>query len=274
MRNLGILLVFILWLLLGRWMCTCYCDSCCNKNADQTVSEAVVAPVTSEPTASCPDVPICFLDNQCEAKFGTSFARMRDSIIASLTEGQRIQIIGTYNRGETNTSDYDNLGLCRANFIKSEFAKYFDPARIDVGGQLTVGQQRSDGFSTDRIQFAVSGAEQKTIPNSTLIYFPFNSTDKLDDGDVEAYLNDVAERVKQSGETIRLTGHTDDIGSAESNEVLGRRRAAIIRDYLVARGVSTSKITIISRGELDPVATNATESGRAQNRRTELEIIN
>jgi outer membrane protein OmpA-like peptidoglycan-associated protein len=239
------------------------------------VTEAVVAPpIASTTTVSCPDVPICFLDNKCEAQFGTGFSAYRDSIIGSLTSSQRLQIIGTYSGKETNDSEFENLGLCRANFLKSEFSKYFDASRIDIGGQRTVGQEGTTGYASDRIRFVATGEVQQNIPNSTLIYFPFNSTDKLDDGDVEAYLDSVAERVKTSGESIKLTGHTDDIGSVESNETLGRRRAAIIRDYLVAKGVARAKITVLSRGELDPVATNNTEAGRAQNRRTELQIIN
>lgn len=275
MRNLGIAIVIILWLLLGWWMCTCYCASCCNKEEVKAVTEAAVAPpIPSTPSVSCPDVPICFLDSKCEAQFGTGFAAFRDSIIGALTSGQRLQIIGTYSGKETNESEYDNLGLCRANFLKTEFSKYFDTDRIDVGGQRTVGQEGASGYASDRIRFVATGEVQQSIPNSTLIYFPFNSTDKLDDGDVEAYLDSVAERVKKSGETVKLTGHTDDIGSAESNETLGRRRALIIRDYLVAKGVARAKISVLSKGELEPVATNDTEAGRAQNRRTELQIIN
>ncbi|MFZ1581419.1 MAG: OmpA family protein, partial [Saprospiraceae bacterium] len=116
-------------------------------------------------------------------------------------------------------------------------------------------------------------ANIKETADGTLIYFPFNSTQKLNNAEVESYLNDVAERVNKSGESISLTGHTDDVGSDASNILLGRKRADIVKSYLVAQGVSVSKINVDSKGESMPVAENTTDEGRAKNRRTELKII-
>jgi OmpA-OmpF porin, OOP family len=273
MRNLGIILILIAWALLGRWMCTCYCAECCVKEPEKAISVAPV-PVVETNTAVCPNGPICFARNSCEPIFGTSFNAMRDSLIATVGSGQNLRIIGTYGSDETYSGEYENLGLCRANAIKSEIAKVFDPERIDAGAQLNVGQSSiSEDLSTDRISFSVVD-EAAPIPMSTLIYFPFNSTDKLNDNTIEAYLDSVAERVKGSGEKVQLTGHTDDIGSAASNERLARKRAVVIKDYLTSKGVQSAKIIVDSKGETQPVATNSTEDGRAKNRRTELQIIN
>ncbi len=274
MRNIGLFIVFILWLLLGYWMCTCYCAACCEKPAEKVVVEEA-APVPVAKTVNCPDDPICFGRSDCEPHFGTGFAALRDSIIASLSDGQILRIIGTNGPSENYDGDYDNLGLCRAESVKTEFAKVMDGSRINTARQITVGQGAlNEGVSSDRIRFQIVDGNAPAISNSTLIYFPFNSTNKLDDGDVEAYLDSVAERVKSSGERVRLTGHTDNVGGESANQTLGLRRAEIIRDYLVTKGVSTAKVLVSSQGESRPVATNATESGRAKNRRTELEIIN
>ena len=83
----------------------------------------------------------------------------------------------------------------------------------------------------------------------------------------------MAARVKSSGERVRLTGHTDGRGRESYNMALGRNRARIVRDYLIGQGVSSSKIIIDSKGEMQPMATNDSDAGRAKNRRTELEII-
>ena len=90
---------------------------------------------------------------------------------------------------------------------------------------------------------------------------------------MEAYLDDVAERVKKTGERIRLTGHTDNVDSESFNQGLGLRRENIVKQYLIGKGVNASKIITETKGETQPVATNDTEEGRAQNRRTELQII-
>ncbi|MCC6474997.1 MAG: OmpA family protein, partial [Burkholderiales bacterium] len=69
---------------------------------------------------------------------------------------------------------------------------------------------------------------------------------------------------------VRVVGHTDDVGSSASNLTLSQQRANSVRDHLIAQGVDGARISVSFSGENDPVATNATESGRALNRRVEL----
>ncbi len=69
---------------------------------------------------------------------------------------------------------------------------------------------------------------------------------------------------------ITIVGHTDSTGSDSINDPLSVERAARTRDYLTTRGVASSRFTIDGRGSHEPVASNSTESGRAQNRRVEI----
>ena len=69
---------------------------------------------------------------------------------------------------------------------------------------------------------------------------------------------------------VRIIGHTDSTGSDAINNPLSVNRAASVRDYLTARGVPMSAITIDGRGSREPVASNATTDGRARNRRVEI----
>ena len=69
---------------------------------------------------------------------------------------------------------------------------------------------------------------------------------------------------------VRIIGHTDSTGSDAINNPLSVNRAASVRDYLTARGVPMSAITIDGRGSREPVASNATSDGRARNRRVEI----
>lgn len=71
--------------------------------------------------------------------------------------------------------------------------------------------------------------------------------------------------------TVRVEGHTDAFGSDEYNLELGRKRAESVREYLVGKGLAADNVQVVSRGEGQPAATNATEDGRAMNRRTEVE---
>jgi outer membrane protein OmpA-like peptidoglycan-associated protein len=70
--------------------------------------------------------------------------------------------------------------------------------------------------------------------------------------------------------TVRIIGHTDNVGSDALNNPLSVNRAAATRDYLVSRGVASNRISIDGRGEHEPVADNATAAGRAKNRRVEI----
>ncbi len=69
---------------------------------------------------------------------------------------------------------------------------------------------------------------------------------------------------------VSIVGHTDSSGSDAVNDPLSVQRAQSVRDYLVARGVPAVHMQIAGRGEREPVASNATEEGRARNRRVEI----
>ena len=66
---------------------------------------------------------------------------------------------------------------------------------------------------------------------------------------------------------IEIQGHTDWIGSEVYNQKLSERRANTVRDYLISVGIAATRITTIGYGESQPIATNETAAGRAENRR-------
>jgi outer membrane protein OmpA-like peptidoglycan-associated protein len=71
---------------------------------------------------------------------------------------------------------------------------------------------------------------------------------------------------------IEISGYTDNKGSAEYNQKLSESRAESVVDYLVAHGITASRLTYKGYGKDDPIATNETDDGRQQNRRTEFKI--
>lgn len=72
------------------------------------------------------------------------------------------------------------------------------------------------------------------------------------------------------GKQIRVEGHTDSSGSANANQVLAQRRAEAVRDALIDAGIDRQRISAVGIGEDQPVASNETEEGRAQNRRVDV----
>jgi outer membrane protein OmpA-like peptidoglycan-associated protein len=71
---------------------------------------------------------------------------------------------------------------------------------------------------------------------------------------------------------IDVIGHTDSDGTEEYNQALSERRAQAVRDYMVSEGVDASIIDASGQGESNPIASNATKEGRAENRRVDIHV--
>lgn len=72
---------------------------------------------------------------------------------------------------------------------------------------------------------------------------------------------------------VTIQGHTDDVGDDDANMLLSENRAKAVQDYLVSTGIPSNRLSHKGFGETKPVADNASETGRAKNRRTEFLII-
>ncbi len=78
---------------------------------------------------------------------------------------------------------------------------------------------------------------------------------------------------KKPNINVRVVGHTDGRGSAEYNRVLSLKRAEGVREYMVANGISRSRLSVAGMGETRPIATNKTSAGRERNRRVEFIVV-
>jgi OOP family OmpA-OmpF porin len=107
------------------------------------------------------------------------------------------------------------------------------------------------------------------IANQSL--FEFNS-DKISE-DNHAGLDVVAKFLQETPNvTVKIEGHTDNIGSQEYNQDLSERRAKSVAKYLIDKGVEEDRITTEGFGFSKPIASNKTAEGRAKNRRTEMKF--
>jgi len=75
------------------------------------------------------------------------------------------------------------------------------------------------------------------------------------------------------GSTVQVVGHTDNSGSAAYNQSLSERRANAVADVLRQGGVGYNRVRTFGRGEDQPIASNLTAEGKAQNRRVEIVIL-
>ena len=89
----------------------------------------------------------------------------------------------------------------------------------------------------------------------------------------KANLDKLVEVFKEYPDTnLLIVGHTDNKGSQAYNLPLSQKRALSVKNYLVSKGISASRLTSQGKGLEEPIADNSTEAGRAQNRRVEIAI--
>ena len=111
----------------------------------------------------------------------------------------------------------------------------------------------------------------KVTMKENMVNFGFDSSDLT--SAAKANLDKLAQVLKNNMDTnINIYGHTDSKGTDAYNLSLSERRAAAVKSYLVAQGVSSSRMFTMGVGEKEPVASNDTDAGRAENRRVEFAI--
>ena len=87
------------------------------------------------------------------------------------------------------------------------------------------------------------------------------------------YLNNLVNYFTIENELkIEITGHTDNTGTAAINNSLSLARAESVKKYFVSKGIDTGRITTFGLGSTKPIGSNATDEGRAKNRRIEFKI--
>jgi outer membrane protein OmpA-like peptidoglycan-associated protein len=124
---------------------------------------------------------------------------------------------------------------------------------------------------------AIPGAEVQRRDDSLLVNF---QSTLLFDTDSSTLNPGAYDRMRSLATTLNnypksdviVKGHTDSVGADSYNQTLSEQRADRVRNFLIAEGVASPRVTAIGFGESMPISTNATPEGRQQNRRVEIEI--
>ncbi|MBA3024812.1 MAG: OmpA family protein [Sulfurimonas sp.] len=148
------------------------------------------------------------------------------------------------------------------------------PAPVVVAPVKVDGDADKDGVkdSMDKCPNTPAGVQVDkdgcTIVANLHINFDNNSykIDKASDANVQKFADFLKAAKSYKAEII---GHTDSVGSEAANMKLSQNRANAVKTSLVAKGVSADRVTTVGQGESQPVASNMTKEGRAENRRIE-----
>jgi outer membrane protein OmpA-like peptidoglycan-associated protein len=147
-------------------------------------------------------------------------------------------------------------------------------------GALTggaIGSYMDQQESQLRAQLQGTGVSVTRQGDLIILNMPSNITFDTDQDAVKpafySTLNSVALVLDRFNRTIvDVYGHTDSTGSANHNMALSQRRALSVATYLNGQGVDPRRFSIIGLGSTQPIASNATPDGRAQNRRVEIHL--
>lgn len=178
-----------------------------------------------------------------------------------------------------NTFMY-SLGFAVGFGGEKEVVKEVTPEPVAIAPQVQeIGDEDGDGVldNVDRCPGTPKGVVvdeygcEKVIVLNLRANFAFNSSNITPE--YESKIKEVADILVEHKEyRVVLEGNTDSVGSAEYNKKLSLKRANAVADVLNRQGVDRSRISTIGLGEDNPVASNATKEGRAQNRRVDAKF--
>ncbi|NOY13676.1 MAG: OmpA family protein [Deltaproteobacteria bacterium] len=138
--------------------------------------------------------------------------------------------------------------------------------------QTEFEQQLANERAQHQIEIERQQNEILKLTMSSEVSFDFNSA-RLKPS-FYSPLNKIADIMNRYPRTqIIVAGHTDSVGSEAYNMQLSLQRANAVADYLIMRGVESSRLRTEGRGESGPIATNDTAAGRSQNRRVEIFVV-
>ncbi|MDR3371661.1 OmpA family protein [Rhodoferax sp.] len=144
-----------------------------------------------------------------------------------------------------------------------------------LGGYIWSNQMAQKKAAMEKATAGTGVAVTQTADNQLKLNIPsdisFDTGSSRIKPNLQPILDQFAQGLSSQPNTeIRIIGHTDSTGSDAINNPLSVNRAASARDYLASRGVDSRRIQIDGRGSREPIADNATEAGRAKNRRIEI----
>lgn len=300
------LLGILATILLGSWLYTVFCCNCCTvENAPSDKEVSTTENMTTEEIIvknngfhfSSPEVSY-----NCNANFNFLMANftllkpVSDSVnlgISKLKEvlekkNSHVKIIGFYDNEESNNSIFPNLGLARANAVKNYLVeKGFSEKNIEISEQLQDKLVAKGDTVTGPIDFQLFEVKEsptnekdwQTVKKNLnadplTLYFNTGQSTILLTQEQKKHIAEIINYINHvEGAKISITGHTDnDPGVRNTNQYYSEERAKFAKKYFVANGIPEGKMLVSGKGESKPIADNATEEGRAKNRRTEITI--
>lgn len=299
-RTLWIILL-LLWILLGLWLCNKYiCDGTVASSAKTTQK---VTPAITKPTAETiapwlvKDGSAFSFTSPDHISFSkSSFSRLnmadglknKLSSLVTYLKGhpeRGLTIVGRYGSEEKNRSILPTLGLARANDVKTWLqSQGVASGQLEIADKLISnikynGNKLTHGvdFNFDTIKKGndrIDAIKARLKGKPITLYFAtdqdnidLTAQQRKDFADLNYYLDRVP------AAKLNISGHTDNVGNRDYNINLSQQRAVFVRDYITRNGgVNSTRMSTKGYGPDRPVANNTTTEGKAKNRRVEVTL--
>jgi len=285
-------LLTFLWFFVGLWWYHCSdCSGCCTDK----VSEIPTGETPNLPSLSISDGSWNF-NPPGNIKFGKSnFLPVFDNgvkyvmdslaLYSTLNPGKSFKITGRYSLEEQNTTTFPNLGVARAEELKKQLvARGLSPNVITTDGVLAddltfypadtlVGGVSFDISGDQVIAETIDKPAVDDLLGPRTVYFNTGKVSLKVDDSLEKYLRNAKSYLASHTDVnLVVTGHTDNVGNPENNRKLSLDRANFVSSELIKNGIDKNRISTEGKGDTEPISDNATQEGRADNRRVIIQI--
>lgn len=274
MRKILAIITFLMFLLLLWYSYSSYKECCSSSNSnneiENTNTTVLKKVVTIKKIPAVKKDGSLFFNWNSDLAIENEFWNVKKArILSGLSDEKILRILGPYFKEEGEL-----MGIARAKVVYNKFSDEINTEKVEFGSKLVEYYEgaKTNPFSGTSYTWQVRNKNITEIDNKTLIYFPTNSTKKINNKNISTYLKDVARSLKNNNKKISLSGHTDNVGNPSKNKQLALNRAQSLKNELVNLGISADRIYVASFGEEKPIATNDSNEGRQKNRRVELEI--
>lgn len=184
----------------------------------------------------------------------------------------------------TNTQKGSGIGAVAGGTIGALIGKKAGNTAVGaiiggaIGGTAGAFIGRKMDKQAKEIQQSIPGAEVIPYEEGIIVKFDSGILFGVDKSELQANakqnIDNLAASLNKYPDTdIMVIGHTDASGADNYNMKLSERRAASVKDYAIAQGVSPSRLKTVGKGENEPIASNDTAEGMSQNRRVEIVIV-
>lgn len=290
-----ILIMIILSVFFSRYY-VCEIRRLCNESPALIVDDSDSVTNVAPPRHS-----LVFAWNQAMPIMDSSYHLIIDSIVANAGVFNQVRLIGMYYAKEDTNFTTKNMGYARALALKSVLASKYDTALFLVDAEMIAGLDSSefDYFEAMKYEYVawspdtqgmVQSKQVTKMPDQkaaakavvdekeekvsliqeteemTILRFP-EDVDREKSALINRYIDKLAAELRTTRGVVLITGYSDNVGDDNVNMGIALKRADLLKQELIRKGVSENLILIESMGEANPVASNATKSGRYKNRR-------